>query len=479
MISQPGRTSVVYFITQVGATIVGFLSTWYITQTLGSATFGEYSTVVGFLFWFNIPASAIGVAVMKRASEGKEQDKFLGGGHTLNILIHVVLISFILTFNKQINIFVGLDIAIPFTILVSAQALFDLILGSLRGYKQVGTSGALKTLERILRSGIHIGALFFLSIGVSGLVFAHATAIILAAAVGLTAVNGRPMKPELRHIKSLASYARYAWLGTLKTRAFAWTDILMMRGLSISVVGLAAVSKSQIGIYKVAWTVASALALLNIAINQSLFPELSELGATDDYDQVHHYLNEGLSFVGAFLIPGLFGAVVVGDTVLTIFGSEFATGGHILVILVGSRLFAAYADQLLSTINAIDRPDVTFRVNLGYVAINISLNIIFIIAFGWYGAAVATALTALASVVFAGYALTSIIGRISVPVGELIRQLTASVIMFGVISVIQTILPRTLYWTVVLTGIGAGVYVIVLLSISRRVRRKTFDIIQI
>ena len=81
MSSRLGKTTVVYFLTQVGTTLVGFLATWYITQTLGAVAFGEYSTAVAFLFWLNIPASAIGEAVKKRASEGEERGAFLAAGH--------------------------------------------------------------------------------------------------------------------------------------------------------------------------------------------------------------------------------------------------------------------------------------------------------------------------------------------------------------------------------------------------------------
>jgi O-antigen/teichoic acid export membrane protein len=474
--SRLGKTTVVYFFTQVGTTLVGFLATWYITQTLGSAAFGEYSTAVAFLFWLNIPASAIGEAVKKRASEGEERGAFLAAGHLLNLAVHVVVIVTLLVFREQVNVFIGLDVATAFAALVGARALFDLTLGSLRGYKQVGTSGALKTLERTLRSGIHIGALFFLGIGVGGLVLGHGVALLVATAAGLLVLDGRPTAPARRHVGSLIEYARYAWLGTLKTRAFAWTDVMVMRGLSLSVVGLVAVSKSQIGIYKVAWTVASALALLSISINQSLFPEFSELGATDDYERVHHYLNEGLAFGGLFLIPGVFGAIAVGDTLLTVFGAEFATGGTILVVLLVARLLAAYGDQLLNTINAIDRPDVAFRVNLGYVAANVGLNLLLVTVFGWYGAAAATAIASLVSVGLAGYALAGLIGRPDVPTGELARQVAASVVMLAVVLALQELFPGTLQWTLAVTAIGAGVYGAVLFGVSERFRRKVLGV---
>ena len=470
--SRPGKTTIIYFLSQLGTTLAGGIATWYINVELGPGPYGEYSIAIAFLFWLNIPASALGEAVKKRVSEGSDRGSFLTAGHALNIGVHVVLATLILVFSDQVNVLVGLDVARYFAALVTARALFDLALSSLRGYKQVGTSGGLKTLEQVLRSGIHIGSLFFLGVGVSGLILGHATAIFLATAVGLTLLDGRPNRPERQHFTGLLEYARYAWLGTLKTRAFAWTDVLMMRGLSLSIIGLAAVSKSEIGIYKVAWTVASMLALVSIAIKQTLFPEFSELGVDEDYERVHHFLNEGLTYTGIFAIPGVFGAILVGDKILTIFGVEYARGGTILVILISARLLAAYGGQFLNTINAIDRPDVAFRVNLAYVAANLGLNLVLIALFDWYGAAFATALASFTSLVLGAYSLRGIIGSPDIPFGELWIQVLSSMVMAGTVWGLQQLVPKTLRWTLIIVIVGAIIYMITLARLSPRVRGK-------
>jgi O-antigen/teichoic acid export membrane protein len=476
---QLGRTTVVYFSTQIGSTLVGFIATWYITQALGAGAFGRYSTAVAFLFWLTIPSSAIGQATKKRISEGVDQSSFLTAGHSINLFIYLVLCGGLFFLREQVNIFIGLEVAVPFAFVVGVRALFDLTLDSLRGYKKVGTSGGVKTLEKTLRSGIHIVVLSFFSAGVAGLVLGHGIALVLAVGVGLFLLHKRPSRLEWRHVQSLTAYAKYAWLGALKTRAFAWTDIVVMRGLSLSVIGLAAVSQEQIGIYNIAWTVASALALISLSINASLFPEISELGKNNDYDRVHHYLNEGLTFTGLFLVPGFFGAIAVGDTLLTVFGQEFAAGGSILVILMSSRLLAAYGDLLLSTINAIDRPDISFRVNLGYISVNIVLNILLVSTLGWYGAAIATALAAFSSVGLASYALTTIIGKPDIPVGEIARQIGASTVMLGAVLILQILLPETFRWTIVVIGVGALIYGVVLSIISRRIRNKMLSVVSI
>jgi len=477
MSGRLGRTTLIYFLTQVGSTLAGGLATWYINVKLGAGAFGEYSTAVALLFWLTIPSSALGEAVKKRISEGTDSGAFLAAGHAVNLGFHVVVVGGLLAFRRQVNVFVGADVAVFFAFLVAMQALFDLMLSSLRGYKQVSWSGGIKTFERVSRSLIQIGLLFFLGASVAGLVLGHGVALLLAVGVGIAVLDGAVERPGTEHVSRLGEYAQFAWLGTLKTRAFAWTDVMVMRGLSLSIVGLAAVSKEQIGIYKVAWTLASTLALVSISIKTTLFPELSELGVEEDFDQVRHLLEEGLAYAGLFAIPGLFGAAVLGETLLTLFGAEHAAGGTILVILIASRLFASFGNQLVAAINAIDHPDVAFRVHFAYVVANISLNFVLITLFGWYGAAFATALASLANVLLAGYAVSSLIGRPAVPVGELGRQLVASLVMFTVVAGAWRFVPRTLAWAFGLVTVGGAVYGTVILGLSARLRSKATSMV--
>ena len=180
---------------------------------------------------------------------------------------------------------------------------------------------------------------------------------------------------------------------------------------------------------------------------------------------------------GLVAIPGLFGAVAVGDTILTIFGAEYAVGGTILVVLVGARLLAAYAGQLIGAINAIDRPDVAFRVNLAYVVANVSLNLALVALFGWYGAAAATVVSAGFSLLAAGWALSTLIGLPELPVGEVAKQVGAAAGMLLVVVALQRVVPGTLAWTLVVVGVGAAVYGALLFALSATVRRKSLSLL--
>lgn len=472
MSGRTGRTTVVYFVSQVGTSLAGFLATFVIANQLGSTVLGEYSVVVALLFWLTIPANAIGSALTKRISEEGMVDEYLGAGQALVLAFLVVVSAGVLLASDVVAGMVGHDVAGLFVLLVVANAFFSITVDALQGAKQVGRSGVLKTFEQITRTTFHV-TVVLASAGFVWLVAGHAASMTIATAVGLLMLRRLPSVPRINHVRRLVEFARYSWLGSMTSRAFSWMDTIVMGAFAgYALFGPASVTHSQIGIYEAAWSLASVLALLSVSIQQTLFPELSELSAASDYERVRHFVDEGLTFTGLFLIPGLFGAAVIGGDLLAIYRVEFAQGKWILVLLVGARLVSAYGSQLLGAINAVDRPDVAFRINLAFLAVNLVANVGLVALFGWYGAAAATGLSSLLLLVASAVLLSRLVGVLAVPYREIGYQVGAGVAMFAVVVGLERMLPSTTLAAVGLVGVGAAVYGAVLLGLSGRFRGK-------
>jgi O-antigen/teichoic acid export membrane protein len=134
-----------------------------------------------------------------------------------------------------------------------------------------------------------------------------------------------------------------------------------------------------------------------------------------------------------------------------------------------------YQNQLLNTLNAIDRPDLAFRVNVVFVAANVSLNGVLIFLYGWIGAAVATATSVALSLVLAYQHVDKIID-FTVPVWEIARQWVAAgvmaVVVYGGLRAENTyrLLGHNFAVVVTLVTIGAGVYFTILLGLSGEFR---------
>lgn len=458
-----GRETLLHFGSQVAVTLAGFVATFAIARVGGADVFGLYAVAVALTFWLNVPSTAVANAMTKRISEGADRGTYLGTGLAIQSGLALVLGLSVVAAAPVVSDYVTAPLGPLVGALVAANVALVAILAALKGEKRVAASGGLKTLERLIRSTLHVGVIL-LGYGVSALLAGHVAAMLIAALVGLTMLQVDVGRPSLAAAKSLFEYARYAWLGRLKTRAFGWMDTIVL--------ALFAIGPAFIGVYEVAWNVASIFALVSTSVSSTLFPELSEHSVEGGYDRVHHLLNEGFVFTGVFIIPGLFGAVVLGKEVLQIYGTEFTQGAAIVVVLVLARMLMAYGNQMLNVANAVDRPDVAFRVNAVFVATNLVLNVGLVYAFGWRGAAAATAVSGAVVLVLGYRALAGVIGRPDVPWLELLRQFAAAGLMTVVVVALQGALPRSHYVTVLLVGVGAAVYAIALIGLSARVRTK-------
>jgi len=175
------------------------------------------------------------------------------------------------------------------------------------------------------------------------------------------------------------------------------------------------------------------------------------------------------------MIPGIVGSILLGGNILAIYGSDFRQAGVVLSILIGATLLQSYQKQLTTTLNALDRPDAAFQVNLVFIISNVILNIVFILVYGWVGAAIATAASVAVSLALAYY-YVDILLEFRFPISEVVKQWVAAGIM-GV-TLILLLQFRSEYLSIgdhIAVGlsfipVGAMIYFGVLLILSAQFR---------
>lgn len=458
-----GQTSFFNFGSQILASVLGFAATVLVTNMLGSGVFGTYALVVAVVIWLKTVAiMGVRSAVMKRLSEEGEDDQYITAGALLLVVILTVLSLILIPFSSRLDAYIGQPLTFTVIALTWASALLAFTTGVLQGQRLVHLASVLRPLNIGIRSIVQIGAVM-IGLGLAGILGGFAAGCLFAALIGiLLFVKAGIARPQWCHFRSLLTYARFSWLGRLSSRTFSSMDTVIL-GVFVGV--------SLIGIYEVAWNLASMLAVFATAIRQTLFPEISLVASKDDMAEVTDLLEQGLAYAGLFLLPGLVGSAVVGDLVLRVYGSEFSQGHLVLVLLVFSRLLYGYADQLLTVLNGIDRPDLSFRINGLFIVVNLGLNWVLVWQYGWVGAAVATSVSAAVSLVLAYWYVNEAIDGAPIPVAELGRQVFAATVMGSVVYLPRTVLSNTLPAGLALVVLGVGTYFLILLAISKHFRR--------
>jgi len=193
---------------------------------------------------------------------------------------------------------------------------------------------------------------------------------------------------------SLWTYAKYSVVAFLDSLAYKWLDVIVI-GIFLS--------PAAVGIYEVAWRVSKFVMLPTRSIEEFMLPQTSNWDTSGRKEIIESTLPNALFASAFFIFPTLFGAVIVGDELLsTIFGSEFGAGALVLLVLLFGRLVDATDGVLKTVIAGIDRMDLRARAVVVSLVFNIVLNVLLVPRYGIEGGAVATVLSFGVSTVLIG-----------------------------------------------------------------------------
>lgn len=457
-----GQTSLIVFVSKVVGSIAGFVATIYIARLLGAGVLGTYSLVLAVVAWVGI-AGKVGVtsAVQKRMSEGEDQNEFFIAGLLILSVLFTLLAGLVVLFHGPLTSYIGRPVTGFVVLILFATLLNAFGTAALAGSHLVHIQGLLVPVRMTLRSVAQIG-LVALGLGLTGMLFGHALGYALIGVVAVLIVSPSATLPDRHHFTELLSYAKFAWLGSVERRTFGWLDVVVM-GLFVS--------SNLIGIYSVAWTISTFLLTFGSAISNATFPEISSASAGSTEQSVSPILEDALRYAGLILVPGTVGAAILGPRILRIYGQEFTVGGTVLTVLVVAVLLRSYQKQLLTTLNGIDRPDLTFNVNAVFIGTNVVLNFALVYLYGWLGAAVATAISAGIGTLLA-YWYTAALVDFDIPYVMVGKQVLAAgvtgVVAYGGLWIEGTyrLVQHNFALVLILVGLGAGAYFAVLFGLS-------------
>lgn len=462
---RPGQTSLVVFLSKLLGSALGFLATIFFARVLGAEILGYYALVMAIVSWL-VLAGRVGVtkAMTKRISETEEPAAYFTASAIIIGGLGAVTAGGVLLLNDYVDSYVGESVAVFVAVIVLVKLFYNFTDAALEGERKVHVAGVLQPIQIGTYSLVQV-SLVAAGFGLVGMLVGYVVGGILIGLVGLWYLSVGIERPRVRHFRSLADFAKYAWLGGLQSRSFNDVDIVVLGVF---------VSPALVGIYSVAWSIAKFLTLFGGAVSQTLFPEMSSADAADDRTAVRGFVSDSLTYGGLVVIPGLFGGALLGERLLGIYGPAFTEGATVLVVLIAATLLYGYQRQLLNALNAIDRPDRSFRINAVFVVTNVVLNVALIAWLGIVGAAIATALSAALGATLAFVSLRSILS-FPVPIGEIGRQLLAAIAMSlvvyaGLVVAATTGVTHNAAVVLALVTVGAGVYFSVLFTISTTFR---------
>lgn len=372
-----------------------------IAGTLGVAAFGAYSQVLAVMTFLDLIVSLGLFTALVRYGQESGQDiadlyyslvlLAMGSGAVATSLVIVFapeLSRYTLGTLKYANVYrVG-----------SVLILTRIFLRMARDYFRIDSR--IKTfsmIEGINAYGLIIGvaiALFVFDAGLIGIIYS----MVLVESV--TAVStqfkiGREIGYAAPSFDRIVEYLRYSLPLTgsmIAGNASSRVDRVLIGAF---------LGASAVGVYSIAYQIATAISMYKKPILSTFFPEFSRLIELDQYEECSHYVEQGTRYFSLIALPTVGGMFLIGPQVITAMtGSEAATPSGLLLATIALGIVVYGFDQMYALILRANKQTVRVTGIRGVGAIgNVLLNLALIPTFGVFGAAIATlgtyALTAL------------------------------------------------------------------------------------
>ena len=455
------RSFVGSFTARSGLSLVEFVGVVLIATIAGPGVLGAYAlfravfVVISLFIDFGMDEASI-----KRIAEGKSQGEFLAALIATKAGLLVPVAIAVLLFRAPVARYIGDPITVPFLLVISFLELFaESIYAGLHGEGLVGRA-ELSLFTNVVGKVLAWIVLLPLGYGLAGLLTGILLGSCLQIVVGFKFLTIQPRVPARRHFESLFRFGRFSWLGAIRERAWIWLDTLILGFF---------VSSELIGIYEFSWRLSAAFFLVSSAISSTLFANVDRLLREDGLDVVRETLEESLVYTGIVAIPGLVGGVLVAKSLLAVFGPAYSNGYLVLVVLILARLAHSYEIVFAKVINALDRPDLTFRADAVFIVLNVVGNTLAVLAIGWVGAAIATALSMTVRTLLTYRYLHSIMD-ISVPRREILLEGFSALLMGGALFYFTRGGPLSELELAAAIAGGAALYAGLLLVFVDRIR---------
>jgi O-antigen/teichoic acid export membrane protein len=461
-ISPVQRQSLLTFGSLIAVTGIGYISTFYFAHFLGPAVLGSFFLFLAYYGTFDlIGDGGFGGAAVKRISEGKFQNEYYSAYIILRIVllclsIFVFIIIYPFLSGIQEN---GLLFWLILALIVGT--VYSIIGTNLYGTAQVGISQVSNLVNTIVKNAVQILAVF-IGFGVGGLIAGFLAGMIAAAVLNARYIRLTFSKCNRSHFDGLLSFSIWSFLSSGGALIFTYADTILIGQF---------MTKTDVGVYRVAFQLASVASFMVIAFHTVLYPRISKWHADNNIPMIEQALTRAVTYSLFLAIPITTGGILLADKLLYYFYSaSFESGAPVLPVLLFVQIANIFLYLQTMCLNAMDRPRISFSITAVSAVLNILLNILLIPPMGILGAATATLVSMSLNAALAYVMLRSSL-KIRIDVKSMLNLGISALGMTVFIVLFTYFFPiRSFIGLGLAIGIGAILYFVLVLKIDRSIR---------
>lgn len=420
----------VTFFSSLMAVLIAFPINVLLGRYLGASDLGLYkmvntifSTLILFIT-FGIPASVIKY-LAEFSGDSKKQQEVVSSCVITSLVLGII--SFLFTYltsdlfasffgMPQLSVLLKmLSFAYPFYILTS------MLLSVLNGFREM-TKNAWSTIVQSLSLFI-ITFLLLFTYGIEGAVLAIVISSICTSIFMMLTYR----LPRISWVNYFQLTKKMISFGSITL--FSNAVNLINYQADVLLIGYF-LSSRELGVYSVSVMFAKIIWILPDSIQKITFPLISEFYAKKMDDPIKIVVDRCMKYSSIFLVLSSMFFVFFGKQIITlIFGAEFEQAYMPLnILLVGTVLFGI-TKSVGSIFASVGKLNLVYRIPLVSAIINVILNLILIPIYGINGAAIATTVSFLVSMVLMFYFMSSLLS-INIDYGWYFRLLIQSIVIF-------------------------------------------------
>lgn len=369
--------------------IIGLIIISLITRYLGQNGFGDFSTILAFLFVFSVFAElGLYPILLKKISESENNEvKIFNNIFTLRffssffIFVVASLIGFLFPYSLEIKI--GVIIAsLGYWALINNQLLMVIFQKHLKMEKVA----LAEVLSRLFQLAIVV-LFIWRDLGFFSIVLTFSlSSIVNFIILFLYARKYILFKLEFdfSFYKTILKQSYPLAVGGILTMFYFKFDTVLLSLMK---------SSNDVGIYSLPYRILEVLIFFPSMFTGLIMPFLSKYALTDK-DKFKNIINKSYNALTIIIIPLIMGTLVLSDKIILFLGGdEFAKSIDVLNILIFGVAIIFISNLFYNIIVALEKQNSFIWIFAIGALVNILLNLIFIPKYSYYATSVNTVIT--------------------------------------------------------------------------------------
>ena len=448
-------------ISQLLASVCGFIWTILLTRYLGVSDYGIMNFAIAFT-GISAIFMDLGIStyiVRHIATDYDSSPKYLGNAIPLKSVLSffAFLITLIILIILKSN-----ELTIQITLLFTIQSIFTSMTGLLNGSLQAVEEGKYQAIGNIVLNSLLL-AFILISIiydfGLYGVTLSYVISNLIVVILQYIVVKKRISKPKYEFdkefCKKLLVYSIPFALTSFCALILSSIDMFMLTNM---------INSYANGIYSSAYKLIAIFALIQSVYFTVVYPVMSRLFKSEKNLLIFSF-EKSAKYLMLIVIPLSFAVMFYSkDIIVLFFGNEYVLASSVLSILMWSVPLGFLAGICLNLLNA-SHKEKSVTINLIITAlVNVILNFFLIPKYSYNGAAITTVISDILSLVLFMYSVYKL-GVLSNKklLFDLIKIIIGSVLLYISLSVLNLNM-----WLAI--PVGIIIYFVIITLI------KTFDV---